>query len=58
MPATRTITSRRVLAFARDVVAVDVTFRNGDVPGLGRQPQTWRRFDDGWRIVRAHVSMI
>ena len=58
VPATRTITSRRVLALARDVVAVDVTFRNGDAPGVGRQSQTWCRFDDGWRIVRAHVSMI
>ena len=58
VPTTRTITSRHVLALASDVVAVDVTFRNGDAPGIGRQSQTWRRFDDGWRIVRAHVSMI
>jgi hypothetical protein len=29
------------------------------VPGkLGRQMQTWVRFEDGWHIVAAHVSMI
>jgi ketosteroid isomerase-like protein len=58
VPATRRITSRHVLALAADVVTVDVTFVNGDAPGTGRQSQVWRRFDDGWRIVRAHVSMI
>jgi len=27
-----------------------------DVPG--RQSQSWVRFDDGWRIVSAHVSLL
>jgi hypothetical protein len=58
VPASRRIVSRHVLALAPDVVSVDVTFVNGDAPGVGRQSQTWRRFDGGWRIVRAHVSMI
>ena len=44
--------------FFINVVFVDITFVNGDAPGLGRQSQTWCRFDLGWRIVRAHVSMI
>jgi extradiol dioxygenase family protein len=25
---------------------------------VGRQSQTWVRFDDGWHIVAAHVSVI
>jgi len=25
---------------------------------VGRQMQTWVRFDEGWRIVAAHVSII
>ena len=25
---------------------------------IGRQSQTWVRFEDGWRVVAAHVSVI
>jgi len=29
------------------------------MPGkVGRQQQSWARFDDGWRIVAAHVSVL
>jgi hypothetical protein len=53
----RQIVSRDVTALAADVVAVDLTFVDG--PGAtGRQSQTWLRGSDGWRIVRAHVSII
>ncbi len=58
VPTDRTLTSRHVLALSPDVVCVDVTFVNGTAPGTGRQSQVWRRFPEGWRIVRAHVSMI
>lgn len=58
VPATRRITSRHVLALSADVVCVDVTFVNGEAPGTGRQSQVWHRRPEGWRIVRAHVSMI
>jgi hypothetical protein len=54
----RTITSRTVHQLAPDVVAVDITFANGDDPSLGRQSQTWVRSPAGWKIVRAHVSMM
>lgn len=27
-------------------------------PPLGRQSQTWVRFEQGWRIVAAHVSLL
>jgi Protein of unknown function (DUF3225) len=58
VPSTRRIIDRRVQSFGPDVVAVDVTFCNGDDPGLGRQSQTWVRVDGQWAVVRAHVSMI
>ena len=58
VPASRTITDRTVLEIAPGVVAVDLTFRNGDEPMLGRQSQTWVEHPEGWRIVRAHVSVI
>jgi ketosteroid isomerase-like protein len=57
VPADRRITSRVVAELAPGVVAVDLTFVNGSAPGTGRQSQTWVRTNDGWRIVRAHVSM-
>ena len=58
VPTTRRITGRHVLALSPDVVTVDITFVNGDAPGTGRQSQVWHRRPEGWRIVRAHVSMI
>ena len=54
----RVITSRDVVALGYGVVAVDLTFVDDDPSWIGRQSQTWIRLDVGWRIVRAHVSMI
>jgi ketosteroid isomerase-like protein len=54
----RRITGRWARALAPGVVAVDITFANGDQPLIGRQSQTWVRVAGGWRIVRAHVSVI
>jgi len=58
VPASRTIIERTVLEIAAGVVAVDLTFRNGAEPFIGRQSQTWVEHESGWRIVRAHVSVI
>jgi len=58
VPRDRVVTERTVRAFSPDVVAVDIVFRNGEAPGIGRQSQLWARVDGGWRIVRAHVSMM
>ena len=57
VPPTRRITHRTVCELAPGVVAVDLTFVNGDDPTIGRQSQVWVRTDTGWRIKRAHVSM-
>ena len=53
----RRITTREVRELVPGVVAVDLTFVNGDDPPVGRQSQTWVLTSAGWRIVRAHVSM-
>jgi len=58
VPSTRTIIERTVTEIAPDVVAVDLTFRNGSEPMRGRQSQVWVRHPEGWCIVRAHVSVI
>jgi ketosteroid isomerase-like protein len=58
VPRSRVCVRRDVVRIADGVVAVDIVFRNGDDPMLGRQSQVWVRHPDGWRIVRAHVSMM
>lgn len=43
--------------FGRDHATANAEFfRDGDTR-RGRQSQTWVRFDDGWRVVAAHVSI-
>ncbi len=54
----RIIVSRDVTALAPGVVAVDIVFDDGDPSVVGRQSQTWIRRDGGWKIARAHVSLI
>jgi len=58
VPASRRHTSRHVLALTPDVVCVDITFTSDEQTGTGRQSQVWQRRPEGWRIVRAHVSVI
>ncbi|HSW08222.1 oxalurate catabolism protein HpxZ [Aquabacterium sp.] len=55
---TRTLHELRINSFGDDVATVQVEFVRTDSPLRGFQSQTWVRFDDGWKIVAAHVSMI
>jgi hypothetical protein len=55
--ADRRITGRWIVRLAPGVVAVDLTFADDD-HHVGRQSQTWVRTDVGWRISRAHVSLV
>jgi ketosteroid isomerase-like protein len=54
---TRRMTSRHVLVLSDDVACVDITFEAEGQPSTGRQSQVWQRRPEGWRIVRAHVSL-
>ena len=53
-------TSRTVItAYGRDHAVASTLFRRATMPGkVGRQMQTWVRFEDGWRVVAAHVSVV
>ncbi|HEY5753569.1 MAG TPA: oxalurate catabolism protein HpxZ [Chthoniobacterales bacterium] len=56
----REVTRVEVHAFGRDAGATTVEFRrnvNGQVKA-GRQSQFWIRFEEGWRVVSAHVSYL
>ncbi len=53
-------TSRTVITtYGRDFAVASTLFYRESIPGkIGRQMQTWVRFEFGWRVVAAHVSMI
>jgi len=55
----RAISRTVITTYGRDFATASTLFRRETVPGkVGRQMQTWVRFDDGWHVVAAHVSLI
>jgi hypothetical protein len=55
----RTLSKTVITTFGRDFAMASTLFHRTTTPGnVGRQTQTWVRFDDGWRIVAGHVSLI
>ena len=53
----RSIEKTSITTYGRDFATASTLFRR--TPGkIGRQMQTWVRFDQGWRVVAAHVSVI
>jgi hypothetical protein len=51
----RTVITTYGLDFA---VAATLFHRASSAGKVGRQMQTWVRFEEGWRVVAAHVSVI
>ena len=55
----RTISRTVITTYGRDFAVASTLFHRAANPGkIGRQMQTWVRFDEGWRVVAAHVSLI
>ena len=55
----RTLEKTRITTYGTDFAVAATLFRRASSPGkIGRQMQSWARFDVGWRIVAAHVSVI
>jgi Protein of unknown function (DUF3225) len=53
----RTCSRTVITTYGRDFAVASTLFHRA--PGkVGRQMQTWVRFDVGWRVVAAHVSLI
>ncbi|WP_122419877.1 oxalurate catabolism protein HpxZ [Pseudomonas viridiflava] len=46
-----------VSTFGEDFATVSTGFHDGVTQRLGRQMQTWARFDGAWKVVAAHVSI-
>jgi hypothetical protein len=55
----RALSKTVITTYGRDFAMASTLFHRTTSPGkVGRQTQTWVRFDDGWRIVAGHVSVI
>jgi len=55
----RSISQTLITTYGRDFAVASTLFRRETVPGkVGRQMQSWVRFEDGWKVVAAHVSII
>jgi hypothetical protein len=47
-----------ITTFGLDYAVCSTEFTREGTPRIGRQQQTWVRFDEGWRIVAAQVSLM
>ena len=54
----RTLAHTVITTFGRDCATAMTEFRRDGNPAIGRQSQTWVRFEGGWRVVAAHVSYL
>jgi hypothetical protein len=54
----RTLGNTVITTFGSDFATAMTEFHRDSAPSVGRQSQTWVRFDEGWRVVAAHVSLI
>jgi hypothetical protein len=55
----RTLSRTVITTFGRDFAMASTLFHRATAPGkVGRMTQTWVRFEEGWRIVVGHVSVI
>ena len=54
----RTLKNTSIVTFGQDFAVANTEASDENVPGTGRQSQTWVRTDHGWKIVAAHVSYL
>jgi hypothetical protein len=55
----RRLSKTVITTYGRDFAVASTLFRRTTAQGkVGRMTQTWVRFDEGWRIVVGHVSVI
>ena len=48
-----------ITTYGRDFAVASTLFHRDSLVGkVGRQMQSWVRFEDGWKVVAAHVSII
>jgi ketosteroid isomerase-like protein len=57
---TREVRNLKIVTFGKDCAVVTLEFvrRIQGNERSGRQSQVWRKFEGGWKIVSAHVSLV
>jgi ketosteroid isomerase-like protein len=57
---TREVSNLQVVTFGDDCAVLTFEFQRRTAGGrrTGRQTQVWRKFEEGWKIVSAHVSLV
>ncbi len=54
----RTLSNTVITTFGSDFAVANTEFQRDESGLSGRQSQSWVRFEEGWRIVAAHVSIL
>jgi hypothetical protein len=54
----RVIQRLEITSFGKNFAIANLEFRRPGDSRIGRQSQTWVRFDECWRVVSAHVSLV
>lgn len=54
----RRLLSVRITTFGDSFAVANAEFQREGAASTGRQSQTWAKFEPGWRVVSAHVSML
>jgi hypothetical protein len=54
----REVTRLAITTLGTDTAIVNLEFRRKENGKCGRQTQFWRRMEQGWKIVSAHVSIM
>jgi hypothetical protein len=54
----RKVTRTALTTFGSDYGVANIEFIRAGSERIGRQSQSWVRFDEGWRVVSAHVSLM
>jgi hypothetical protein len=56
----REVSNLQIVTFGNDSAIVTLEFHRNTAGTIrhGRQSQVWRKFDSGWKIVSAHVSLV
>lgn len=60
MGLARAVFNLKIVTFGRDCAIVTLEFARSSQGASrnGRQSQVWRKFEEGWKIVSAHVSLV
>ena len=54
----RTLIRYEITTYGERTAVANAVFTRRGVDKIGRQSQTWVKFDSEWRVVSAHVSMV